>query len=139
VPISSGELNGHPAATHPPFRIPGIPLITGDGTKLVTPVFRSAAPPEVLGFMIAELSVHTGKPVQVLYQRRADSDADSPGVLWVNNTGTAMIAERTSPGQGPQVRGIVLGVQTPTKFTPLPPGTQRLIIRQGVFSRLPAW
>ena len=139
IPISSGELNGRPAATHLPFRIPGIPLITGDGTKLVTPVFRSAAPPEMLDFMITELSVHTGKPVQVLYQRRADSDAYSPGVLWVNTTGTAMIAERTPPGQGSQVRGTVLGVQTPTKFTPLPPRTQRLLISQGAFSRLPAW
>ena len=139
LPISSGELNGHPVAKHLPFRIPGIPLITGDGTRLVTPAFRNAAPPKVFDFMITELSVHTGKPVQVLYQRRTAYEADSPAVLWVNTTGTAMIAYRTGPDQSSHVRGAVLGVQTRTTFTPLPPATQRLIIPDGLYRRLPAW
>jgi hypothetical protein len=139
LPISSGELNGRPAVTHLPFRIPGIPLITGDGTRLVTPAFRNAAPPRVFDFMITELSVHTGKPVQVLYQRRTAYEADSPAVLWVNTTGTAMIAYRTRPGQSPHAGGAVLGVQTRTTFTPLPPATQRLIIPDGLYRRLPAW
>jgi hypothetical protein len=122
-----------------PFRVPGIPLITGDGTKLVTPTFRNAPPPKVFDFMISELSVHTGKPVQVLYQRRTGFEDDSPGVFWVNNTGTAMIVARPLPGQSPHVGGTVLGVQTRTTFTPLPPRTQRLIFRNQSFSRLPAW
>jgi hypothetical protein len=139
LPISSGELNGHPAATHLPFRIPGIPLITADGARLVTPAFRNAAPPKVFDFMITELSVHTGKPVRVLYQRRTAFEGDSPAVLWVNTTGTAMIAYRTRPGQSSHVRGGVLGVQTRTTFTPLPPATQHLIFHNGLYSRLPAW
>ena len=93
--------------------------------------------------MISELSVRTGKPVQVLYRVGTGFEDNSPGVYWVNNTGTAMIAVRPLPGQSPKVGGTVFGVQTPTTFTPLPPKTQRLITRQlggmQVMSRLPAW
>jgi hypothetical protein len=127
IPIPSTELGWqHNNAKH---RIIGIPLITGDGTKLVAPFFHSSAPPKVFAFTITEFSAHTGKPVQVLYQRRTDSEADSTGVLWVNTTGTAMIA----------VRGNVYGVQTPTTFTPFPLATQRLFARHGSLFRLPAW
>ena len=140
VPIPSAQL-APPAknARKVPFRIPGMPLMTGDGSKLVAPTFHQAAPPKMLGFTITEFSVRTGKPVQVLHRQRADSDADSPAVHWVNNSGTAMIAVRTLPGQNSPVGESVYGVQTPTTFTPLPPGTQRLLIRHGIFFRLPSW
>jgi hypothetical protein len=111
----------HTNATH---RIIGIPLITGDGTKLVAPFFHASAPPKVFGFTITEFSVRTGKPVRVLYQRRSRSEAASAGVLWVNKSGTVMIT----------ARGSVYGVQTLTTFTPLPPRAQRLFAH-----RHPAW
>jgi hypothetical protein len=143
VPISGAVLGAHPVRPNLPFRIPGIPLITGDGTKLVTPTFRNEPRPNVFDFMITELSVQTGKPLRVLYRVRTGYEDDSPAVLWVNNTGTAMIAFRPRPGQSPNVGGTVLGVQTRTTFTPLPPKTQHLITRQfagtQVMSRLPAW
>jgi len=144
VPISGAVLGAHPVHPNLPFRIPGIPLITGDGTKLVTPTFRNEPPPKVFDFMITELSVRTGKPVQVLYRVRTGYEANSTGVYWVNNTGTAMIAVRPPPGQSPNVPRTVFGVQTAQgQFTPLPPKTQRLITRQlggqQVMSRLPAW
>jgi hypothetical protein len=110
-------------------RIIGIPLITGDGTKLIAPFFHASAPPKVFGFTITEFSVRTGKPVQVLYQRRTDTEVASTGVWWVNTTGTAMIVDR----------GPVFGIQTPATFTPLPPSTQRLFARHGLLSRMPAW
>jgi len=114
--------------------IVGMPHITGDGTKLIAPFDYQAAPPKVYGFTITEFSVHTGKPIQVLYQRRTETEADSTAVYWVNTHGTAMIA----------VRGPVFGVQTPTTFTPLPPSTQRLFVHRGGLDdesllRLPAW
>jgi hypothetical protein len=85
----------------------------------------------VFGFTITEFSVRTGKPVQVLYQRRTGTEAASTAVYRVNTHGTAMIT----------VRGPVFGVQTPTTFTPLPPSTQRLFTGSmpGSLSRLPAW
>jgi hypothetical protein len=127
IPVPSTEVGWqHNNATH---RIIGIPLITGDGTKLVAPFFHSSAPPKVFGFTITEFSVRTGKPIRVLYQRRTDTEAASTGVWWVNTSGTAMIV----------ARGQVVGVQTPTTFTPLPPRTQRLFARHGIFFRVPAW
>jgi hypothetical protein len=113
--------------------IVGMPLITGDGTKLIAPFYRQEAPPRVFGFSITEFSVRTGKPIRVLYQRRSGTEAAATAVYWVNTDGTAMIA----------VRGPVFGVQTPATFTPLPPSTQRLFTRQtpiaGSLIRLPAW
>jgi hypothetical protein len=127
IPVPANEVGWqHNNAGH---RIIGIPLITGDGTKLVAPFFHASAPPKVFGFTITEFSVRTGKPVQVLYQRRTDTEAASTGVWWVNNSGTAMIVGR----------GSVFGVQTPTRFTPLPRRTQRLFARHGLLSRLPVW
>ena len=132
IPVPSTELGWlHHNAKH---RIIGMPLITGDGTKLVAPFYHEAPPPKVFGFTITEFSVHTGKPIRVLYQRRTSTEAASTAVYWVNTHGTAMIA----------VRGPVFGVQTPTTFTPLPLPTQRLfIVRQGPMAgaliRLPAW
>ncbi|HEV8275934.1 MAG TPA: hypothetical protein VGQ26_09590 [Streptosporangiaceae bacterium] len=127
IPIPSNEVGWqHNNATH---RIIGIPLITGDGTKLVAPFFHASAPPKVFGFTITEFSVRTGKPVRVLYQRRTRSEAAATGVWWVNTSGTAMIVNR----------GSVFGVQTPTTFTPLPSRAQRLFVRHGMFFRLPAW
>jgi hypothetical protein len=127
IPIPASEAGWlHTNAGH---RIIGIPLITGDGTKLVAPYFHASAPPKVFGFTITEFSVRTGKPVRVLYQRRTDTEAASTGVWWVNTSGTAMIVDR----------GAVFGVQTPTTFTPLPRSTQRLFARHGLLSRAPAW
>jgi hypothetical protein len=60
-------------------------------------------------------------------------------LYWVNTSGTAMIAVRTLPGQHSRAGGTVFGVQTRTTFTPLPPSTQRLFVRDGSLSRLPAW
>ncbi len=127
IPVPATEVGWqHNNAGH---RIIGIPLITGDGTKLIAPFFHASAPPKVFGFTITEFSVRTGKPVRVLYQRRTDTEADSTGVWWVNTSGTAMIA----------TRGPVFGVQTPATFTPLPPRTQRLFARHGSLFRVPAW
>jgi hypothetical protein len=127
IPIPSTEVGWqHNNAKH---RIIGIPLITGDGTKLVAPFFHLSAPPKVFGFTITEFSVHTGKPVRVLYRRRTDTEAASTGVWAVNTSGTAMIV----------ARGSVSGVQTPTTFTPLPLSTQRLFLRHGSLFRMPAW
>ncbi len=122
IPVPSADVGWqHNNANH---RIIGIPLITGDGTKLVAPFFHASAPPKVFDFTITEFSVRTGKPVQVLYRRRTGSEAAATGVFWVNKSGTAMIA----------ARGNVYGVQTLTTFTSLPPRTQRLFAH-----RLPAW
>jgi len=131
IPVPSTELGWlHNNAKH---RITGMPLITGDGTKLVAPFFHYSAPPKVFGFTLTEFSVRTGKPTRVLYQRRVATETGDTGVWWVNTHGTAMIA----------VRGPVFGVQTQTTFTPLPPATQRLLTRQapigGSLIRLPAW
>jgi len=130
IPVPSTDLGWTPSNVS--HRIIGMPLITGDGTKLVAPFYHQAAPPKVFGFTITEFSAHTGKPIRVLYQRRADTEAASTAVFWVNAHGTAMIA----------VRGPVFGVQTPTTFTPLPPRTQRLFTSQdppGSLFRLPVW
>jgi hypothetical protein len=125
IPIPSTELDGQ----HLRHMIVGVPLITGDGTRLVAPFFQKAAPPGADVFTITEFSVRTGKPVQVLYRRRTAGDSGATGVSWVNTSGTAVIANR----------GSVFGVQTPTTFTPLPPRTQRLFLRHGMLFRRPAW
>ena len=111
--------------------IVGMPLITGDGRKLVAPFYHQKAPPKVFGFSITEFSVRTGKLIRVLYQKRSGTEAASTAVYWVNTHGTAMIA----------VRGPVFGVQTPATFIPLPPSTQRLFTGPipGSLSRLPVW
>ena len=132
IPVPSADLGWlHTNARH---RIDGMPLITGDGTKLVAPFYHQKAPPKVFGFTITEFSVRTGQPIRVLYQKRSLTEEASTGVYWVNTHGTAMIA----------VRGPVFGVQTPTTFTPLPPRTQRLFtfLAPGgleALSRIPAW
>lgn len=133
IPVPGNEVGWqHGNASH---RIIGVPLITGDGTKLVAPFFHASAAPRVFGFTITEFSVRTGKPVRVPYQQRTRTEAGSTSVAWVNTSGTAMIAVRPPAGH----RGSVYGVQTPTSFTPLPPSTQRLFARHGSLSRLPVW
>ena len=129
IPVPSTDLGWQ--HTNVKHRIIGMPLITGDGTKLVAPFYHQKAPPKVFGFTITEFSVRTGKPIQVLYQKRTGTEAGDTAVYWVNTHGTAMIT----------VRGPVFGVQTPTTFTPLPPSTQRLFTGSipGSLSRLPAW
>jgi len=127
IPVPSADLGWQ--QTNVKHRILGLPLITGDGTKLVTPFFHYSAPPKVFGFTLTEFSVRTGKPIRVLYQRRTAFEAGDTGVWWVNTHGTAMIV----------VRGPVFGVQTPTTFTPLPARTQRLFASHRGPARLPAW
>jgi hypothetical protein len=132
IPVPAADLGWqHTNAKH---RITGMPLITGDGTKLVAPFYHLKAPPKVFGFTITEFSVRTGQPIRVLYQKRSLTEEASTAVYWVNTDGTAMIA----------VRGSAFGVQTPATFTPLPPATQRLFLRLApggleALSRLPAW
>jgi hypothetical protein len=127
IPVPSADLGWqHNNVRH---RIIGMPLITGDGTKLVAPFYHQQAPPRVFGFTITEFSVRTGKPIRVLYQRRTGTEAASTGVWWVNTSGTATIV----------TRGAVFGVQTPATFTPLPRSTQRLFAGHGFLHRLPAW
>ena len=129
IPVPSADLGWQ--HTNVKHRIIGMPLITGDGTKLVAPFYHEEAPPKVFGFTITEFSVRTGKPTQVLYKKRTGTEAADTAVYWVNTHGTAMIT----------VRGPVFGVQTPTTFTPLPSSTQRLFTGPipGSLSRLPAW
>ena len=76
VPIPSAQLG--PQHKNANLRITVMPLMTGDGTKLVAPTLYQAAPPKMLGFTITEFSVRTGKPIQVVHRRRADSDAAPP-------------------------------------------------------------
>jgi hypothetical protein len=76
IPIPSTELDGQ----HSHHMIVGVPLITGDGTRLVAPFFHKTAPPRVDVFTITEFSVRTGKPVQVLYGRRTAGDSGATGV-----------------------------------------------------------
>jgi hypothetical protein len=109
IPVPGNEVGWqHGNASH---RIIGVPLITGDGTKLVAPFFHLSVPPKVFGFTITEFSVQTGKPIRVLYQQRTPSEAGSTSVAWVNTSGTAMIAVRP-PGQNSHGRQSVYGVQT---------------------------
>ncbi len=132
IPVPATDLGWQ--HTNTKHRITGMPLITGDGTKLVAPFYHQKAPPKVFGFTITEFSVRTGQPIRVLYQKRSLTEAADTAVYWVNTHGTAMIA----------VRGSAFGVQTPATFTPLPPATQRLFLRPApggfeALSRLPAW
>lgn len=126
IPLPSGELGLQHNRTQ---YIVGTPSITGDGTKLIASFYREAPAPEEFVFSIRVFSVHTGKLIKVLYQRRTRTEAGSTAVYWVNTSGNAAIA----------VRGPKFGVQTPTTFTPLPPATQRLFARGETLHRLPAW
>jgi hypothetical protein len=49
--------------TNVKHRIIGMPLITGDGTKLVAPFYHQEAPPKMFGFTIIDFSGRTRKPV----------------------------------------------------------------------------
>lgn len=127
IPVPSGDVGWQ--YTNAKHRIIGIPLITADGSKLIAPFFHLFPKPRAFGFTITEFSVRTGKPVQVLYQRRTGHEENSTGVSWVNASGTAAIVSR----------GLVFGVQTATSFTPLPPRVQRLIVQYPGLRRLPVW
>jgi hypothetical protein len=127
IPIPRNEVGWqHGNSGH---RILGIPLITGDGTKLVTPFFHLIAGPKVFGFTITAFSARTGKPVQVIYQRQTASESESPGVWWMNASGTAVI----------ETRGAEVGVQTTDGFTPMPSRVQRLLLHDGTLRRIPSW
>ena len=119
-----------------PNHIDATPLITGDGTKFVDPFFHSKAKPKIFDFTITEFSTHTGKPVQVLYRLRTDTEDDATAVEWVNTSGTAMIAIRPRPGRPPP--GSRTRRPDPDHLHPVPPNTQRLLLR-GTSQPVPAW
>lgn len=143
LPIPADELGSHPVNPNAPFRITSMPLITGDGARLAALTYRSLPPPNVFDFMIAELSVRTGKVVRLVYEQRTGYENNAPGLFWVNNTGTAMIVSRPPPGQNPKVGKTVFGIQTGSGFTALPARTQRLFVRtyrgMPIFYREPVW
>jgi hypothetical protein len=145
VPIPSAEFggNGGGKANHPPFQIDGTPLMTADGANFVASTDQHVAPPKILVFTLTEFSVRTGKPVQVLYRFRTDTDAYDAAVYWVNTSGSAMITARTLPVRHSTDRTAygrtVFGVQTGTTFTPLPASVQRLLTRRGLDLRVPVW
>jgi hypothetical protein len=127
IPLPAGDVGWQ--SNNVTHRIIGIPAITGDGSALITSFFHLSARPKMFGFTITEFSVRTGKPGAVLFQRRSATEAGSSTVWWVNATGTAVIASH----------GSVFGVQTPSTFTPLPPGVQQLFDQGGQFIRKPTW
>jgi hypothetical protein len=123
VPIPGAELSQYGKSKRPPFYISGTLLLTGDGTKIIAPTSRNITHGKaMLSSSITEFSVRTGKPVDLLAQQqlRYDNGAD---VLWVNSSGSVMIVALPKPSSG-GLRESVIGVQTPTAFTPLPPRVQ---------------
>ena len=127
VPIPSAELYPWGRKKQPPFRITGPLLLTGDGTKIVAPTSRTITHgAAMLGAAITEFSVRTGMPVKVLSRQQLNYD-NGTSVLWVNHSGTLMIAGHPLPNPKSYRRDSVIGVQTPTRFIPLPPGVQRLL------------
>jgi hypothetical protein len=143
LPIPADELGSNPVNPNAPFRITSMPLITGNGARLAAQTYRSLPPPKVFDFMIAELSVRTGKVVRLAYQQRTGYEGNAPGLFWVNNTGTALIVSRPPPGQNPKVGRTVFGIQSGGGFTPLPARAQRLFFRNfhgmQIFYREPVW
>jgi hypothetical protein len=132
VPVPGSEMGWR--ANNDPNHIDATPFITGDGTKFVDAFSRAEPKPKIFDFTITEFSTHTGKPVQVLYRIRTDTESDATTVEWVNTSGTAVIASRLGPGRGPGLQEAELGVQTPASFTPFPLSTQRVL--SGL---IPAW
>jgi len=120
-----------PWGKNPPIRLNAGPLlITGDGTSIVAPTVHIHRATFTFDVTITEFSVRTGKPVQVLSRQRLGVEPDGPGVLWVNDSGTAMIAalDRPLPGSNSKRVRPVIGVQTLTTFTPLPAGVQHYFL-----------
>ena len=127
VPIPSAELSPLDKKKQPPFRITGPLLLTGDGAKIVAPTSRTITHgPAMLGASITEFSVRTGMPVKVLSRQQLTYD-NGTSVLWVNHSGTLMISGHPLPNPTSYRHESVIGVQTPTRFIPLPPGVQRLL------------
>ena len=127
MPIPSAELYPWGRKKQPPFRITGPLLLTGDGTKIVAPTSRTITHgAAMLGAAITEFSVRTGMPVKVLSRQQLNYE-NGTSVLWVNHSGTLMIAGHPLPNPKSYRRDSVIGVQTPSRFIPLPPGDQRLL------------
>jgi hypothetical protein len=127
VPIPSDEIGDHSrTGEHAPFDIVRPLLITGDGTKMVAPTSHGG-PPGTFDVTITEFSVRTGKPVRIPYRQRFRLEPEGPAVLWVNASGTAMIAIHPSPRPNSPANAVA-GVQTPATFAPLPPGVQHYLV-----------
>ena len=142
IPIPSAELYRWGQAHQPPFAISGPLVVTGDGSKVIgvtTRMLPHAAghphhPAPFLEDTISVFSVRTGKIVQVLHRQQLSYDNGS-GVLFVDQPGTAIIAAEplSRPGKS-GLNDLVIGIQTPATFTPLPPAVQRAAVRSQ-----PAW
>jgi len=94
--------------------------------------YRKYQPTYTTVVAVTEVSVRTGKPVQVLGRRQVSGDV-SEWPLWTNSTGTALIIAGPAPGTTQRNQNIVLGIQAGNTFTPLPPGVQSFI------GQSPAW
>jgi hypothetical protein len=127
VPIPSAELA--PWGKHPPVTLNTEPLLlTGDGTRIVATTYHPTGRFHSK-LTISEFSVRTGKLVRVVYRQRSGIEPSGGSALWVNGSGTVMIASHGLGGYR-----AVVGVQTLTTFTPLPAGVQHYF-RTGQ----PAW
>jgi len=78
----------------------------------------------MLSSAITVFSERTGKPLYVLDRQQLAYD-NGATALWVNHSGTVMIAARPLVKPQSYPRDSVIGVQTPARFVPLPPGVQR--------------
>jgi sigma-70-like protein len=96
IPVPGNEVGWqHGNASH---RSIGVPLITGDGTKLVAPFFHASAQPKVFGFTITEFSVHP-PPYQVTEPDRSSamrSTRSSSSRSWPTTTRTPVRQESTA-------------------------------------------
>jgi hypothetical protein len=142
VPIPSAELFRYGRAHQPPFGISGPLTVTGDGSRVIGVTTRNLPHPAghpqhpvpFLEDTISVFSVRTGKIVQVLHRQQLTYDNGS-GVLFVDQPGTAVIAAEPRPRPSKSGRDdLVIGIQTPTTFTPLRPAVQRAAVRSQ-----PAW
>jgi hypothetical protein len=141
IPIPSAELYRYGQAHQPPFAISGPLTVTGDGSRVIGVTTRtlprpSGHPKHPLAFLedtISVFSVRTGKIVQVLHRQQLSYDNGS-GVLFVDQPGTTVIAAEPLPRPPSGRDDLVIGIQTPTTFTPLPPAVQRAAVRSQ-----PAW
>jgi hypothetical protein len=129
VPIPGAELSPYGIHKHPPFQVTGPLMLTGDGTKIVAPTSRHITHgPGMLASAITEFSVRTGLPVQVLHRQQLSYD-NGAAVLWVNKSGTVLIAGRPVARPKSYNRDSVIGVQAPAGFVPLPAGAQHYYLK----------
>ena len=139
VPIPDNELSAN--NVHHPFLLSQAPFITGDGRTVVAPATRSlprphpaqhrGRPAPYLEDMIYKFSVQTGKIVRTLHDRKLVYDNGSQ-ILWMNPSGTVFITSEPTESYHPPRSGSVIGILTPTSFTPLPAAIQKVVRTQGL-------